>query len=57
MGKTGGPQSSTCDSFEVNSRITKIETSMRNDGSFVNAIAFHIEGQEPQIYGTVDKPL
>ena len=57
VGKRGIPSASTCDSFEVNTRVTKIETSMKNDGSFVNAIAFHIEGQEPQVYGTIDAPL
>ena len=51
IGKRGTETASTCETSLVYEGLNKIETSMKADGSFVNAIAFYSTNFESWTYG------
>ena len=57
IGKRGTETASTCETIVDGEGLNKIETSMKADGSFVNAIAFYNTNFQSWKYGQIDKPM
>ena len=58
IGKTGTETASTCIPIVINAGLTRIDTSMKADGSYVNAIAFiDTKFQAVGVFGQINKPV
>ena len=57
MGKTGTDDASECVDLPVAGRVTKIVTSLTDDGKYVNAISFQrSDSPLPDTFGTINQP-
>ena len=57
IGKRGTETASTCERIVDGEGLNKIETSMKADGSYVNAIAFYNTNFQSWSYGQINNPI